>query len=115
MSSLLDGIDISLCLVKFLLGIEQCLLVLAIHLRLVLFIGVDEVGEGLGHFQVGNTAIVECERHVAFVVCVHDKVGCDLLQVASHRLTERGTGLRVEAVKLIAQCCCLLVGELQGL
>ena len=44
-SALPDGFDESLCLVNFLLGIEQCLLVLPAHVSLVLFIGVYHVGK----------------------------------------------------------------------
>lgn len=96
-AALLHGLNIALCLLYLLLGIEQGFLLLPVHVLPVVAVGVDHVGERRRYLQVGNASVVDGECDMAVVVGVDDEVGCDLLQAASLGLSERGAGLGIEA------------------
>ena len=93
--ALLHRLYVALRLVHLLLGVEQSLFLLAVHVLLVGAVGVYHVGERWRYLQVGYAPVVDGEGHVAVVVGVHDEVGRYLLQASAFRLAKGGARLGV--------------------
>ena len=96
MAALPHGLDITLCLVHFLLGIEQGFLLFSVHVLLVRAVGVYHLRERGGDAQVRDASAVEGERHVAVIIGVHNEVGGYLLQAASFCLAKGCPRLGIE-------------------
>ena len=88
MPPLFHGIDETLCTLHLLLGIEQSLLVFAVHLGTAFGISVYQFVERRRHKELGHMSTIDAEGHGAVVCRINDKVGSDLLQVHAVGFTQ---------------------------
>ena len=52
--------------------------------------------EVTAHTKLGNITVIETDIDCSVIVCFHDEIGNDLLEVSPDSFSQRGTGTRVQ-------------------